>query len=159
MLGKPWAKPGGSGCGCVVIVLAVANFHPLASMGIRAVEASVGHVESLVDIFFPRDVQRSRLDWITVCAFLMRDAEQEMQDSLSKLNDWLSRRDLEIEQGVWVTVHLATGISVSNEGVEDSWEVVLRAVREANADRDRYPTEWLGSPIKPVRDYEKPAYL
>jgi hypothetical protein len=158
VLTKPWHGSVG-GAGAVAVVLSIANFRPLAGIGIHALVSAMARVEALIEDVFPQDVEHARVEWLTVCVFLPRLDESAMRQATVRLLQHLREADLEVEEGVWAEIQLATGIAMSATPSADRWGVVLEAAAAANENLRDFPTEWLPSPIEPLSDYERPAYL
>src|SRR5215475_733228 len=122
LLTKPWQGRVGQ-AGATAVALSIANFRPLADVGIPALVAAVAHVEALMAGFFPSDVKYDRVEWLTVCGFLPRCGEGGMRRSAARLMQRLRAGDLELKDGVWVEIYLASGIATSTTPSATKWDV------------------------------------
>lgn len=158
MLTKPWHGNVGR-AGAVAVALSIANFRPLADIGIHALIAAMARVEALIEEVYPPGVKHDRVEWLTVCVFLSRSDESAMRQATARLLQRLRGADFEVEPGVWAEIYLASGVAVSTISSADNWRVVLEAVAAANESLHNFPEEWRTDPIQPSSDYERPAYL
>jgi hypothetical protein len=158
MLTRPWHGSVGD-AGVVAVILSIANFRPLAGIGIHALVSAMAHVEALIEDVFPPDAKHSRVEWLTICVLLPRIDEGAMRLATADLLGRLRESDLEVEAGVWAEIRLAFGVATSATPAADRWGVVLAAAAAANQSLRSFPEEWIRSPIEPVSDYERPAYL